>query len=192
MVITTALGELRFNLTRQAHSFFQGNRYLLASLVGAVADEVPAGQVLDLYAGVGLFSVALAVSGRHSVIAIEGDAAAAHDLKANAAPVAGRLDVRHQSVEAYLASGGVPPVDTIIVDPPRTGMTKDALHAALRLRPSRLVYVSCDVATFARDARIIVDSGYEVGSLRAFDLFPNTAHVETLAVFRHVDAKSTH
>jgi 23S rRNA (uracil1939-C5)-methyltransferase len=70
-----------------------------------------------------------------------------------------------------------------IVDPPRTGMTRDALDGAIGLRVPRLVYVSCDVATLARDARLLVDAGYRLRSLDAFDLFPDTAHVESVALF---------
>lgn len=175
-------GQSRVTLTRQAHSFFQGNRYLLAPLLQAVIEQVPAGRVLDLYAGVGLFSVALAASGVHHVVAIEGERASAHDLKRNAAQVSGRLEPRHQSVESYLQVRQ-PKVDVLLVDPPRTGMTKDARRGALALHASRLVYVSCDVATLARDARVIVDSGYRLSHARAFDLFPNTAHVESLVTF---------
>jgi tRNA/tmRNA/rRNA uracil-C5-methylase (TrmA/RlmC/RlmD family) len=71
----------------------------------------------------------------------------------------------------------------VLVDPPRTGMSKEALRGALALKPARLVYVSCDVATLARDARIIVDHGFRLATVGAFDLFPNTAHVESLVVF---------
>jgi 23S rRNA (uracil1939-C5)-methyltransferase len=71
----------------------------------------------------------------------------------------------------------------VIVDPPRTGMSRDALEGTLRLRASRLVYVSCDVATLARDARRIVDAGYAIDGMQAFDLFPNTPHVEAITVF---------
>jgi 23S rRNA (uracil1939-C5)-methyltransferase len=149
-----------------------------------VVDQVVSGPVLDLYAGVGLFSVALAVRGGvDGVVAIEGDRAAAQDLKENAARCGAALDARHQSVEAYLSSGYRPTIATVLVDPPRTGMTRDALRGALACAPARFVYVSCDVATLARDARLIVDSGYALTSIQAFDLFPNTAHVETLAVF---------
>ena len=72
---------------------------------------------------------------------------------------------------------------TFIMDPPRTGVSKDALAGVARKAPRRLVYVSCDVATLARDARTVLDAGYELESLMAFDLFPNTAHVETVAMF---------
>jgi 23S rRNA (uracil1939-C5)-methyltransferase len=172
-----------FTLTRQAHSFFQGNRYLLGPLVTAVVNEVPKGSVLDLYAGVGLFSVAVASRRGYDVIAVEGDRAAALDLKRNAHAVAGALEARHQSVEAFLAAGHLPRISTVIVDPPRTGLTKTALGSALALRSDRIVYISCDVATLARDARAILESGYTLRRLQAFDLFPRTAHVETLALF---------
>jgi 23S rRNA (uracil1939-C5)-methyltransferase len=169
-------------LQRQAHSFFQGNRYLLAPLVASVVERVADGPVLDLYAGVGLFAVALTTLA-HDVIAVEGDRASAQDLKVNAAGWGGRLEAHHQSVEVFLATRRQPQRATVIVDPPRTGMTKDALRGALGMAPRRVLYVSCDVATLARDARIIIDSGYRLSHLQAFDLFPNTAHVETLAVF---------
>jgi 23S rRNA (uracil1939-C5)-methyltransferase len=70
-----------------------------------------------------------------------------------------------------------------IVDPPRTGMSKEAGERLARLEPPRIVYVSCDPPTLARDARRLLDAGYRLSSLRAFDLFPNTPHVESLAVF---------
>lgn len=183
-VVQPDAAPLQFTLRRQAHSFFQGNRYLLTPLVTAVLDAVQRGHVLDLYAGVGLFSVAVAKRGQR-VVAIEGDRESARDLKRNAAEVPD-LVARHQDVEGYLERRHLQTFDTVIVDPPRTGMTKAALTAVLEHHPSRIVYVSCDVATLARDARLIVDRGYQLTSARAFDLFPNTAHVETLVTF---DAK---
>ena len=74
-------------------------------------------------------------------------------------------------------------VGLLIVDPPRTGLSKEALAGALHLRRGRILYVSCDVATLARDVRQIVDGGYELGAIAAFDLFPNTPHVECVAQF---------
>jgi 23S rRNA (uracil1939-C5)-methyltransferase len=172
-------------LRRHAASFFQGNRYLLPSLVLAVADSVPdGGEVIDLYAGVGVFSVALAALGRLEVTAVEGDRVSGADLRENARPHAPRLDARITSVEAYLAARRrVRSRVTLIVDPPRTGLSKEAADAIGRLGPSRIVYVSCDPPTLARDARRLLDAGYRLEALRAFDFFPNTPHVETLAVF---------
>ena len=70
---------------------------------------------------------------------------------------------------------------TFIVDPPRTGMSKEALRGVVLARPTRLIYVSCDVATFARDAARLVSTGYRLSCLEAFDFFPQTAHVELVA-----------
>ena len=176
-------GGSAVSLTRQAHAFFQGNRYLLPALVNAVTDAVPAGRVLDLYAGVGLFSVALVSRGDTDVIAVEGDRTAAHDLKFNASRTGGPIETCHQTVEAFLATRRMPTVDTVVVDPPRTGLTKEALHGTIGLCPPHVVYVSCDVATLSRDARVLVDAGYRLSEVRAFDLFPNTAHIEAVARF---------
>lgn len=179
-------------LRRQAASFFQGNRYLLATLVLAVADAVPdTGEVLDLYAGVGVFAVALAALGRIEVTAVEGDRVSGADLRENARPYAPRVDAHIASVEAYLASragGQAKPgrprrPATLVIDPPRTGLSKEAADAIVRQSPARVVYVSCDPPTLARDARRLLDAGYSLDSIRAFDFFPNTPHVESLAVF---------
>jgi 23S rRNA (uracil1939-C5)-methyltransferase len=167
-------------LARHARSFFQGNRYLLAALVDHVIAAIDRAPVLDLYAGVGLFSVAAAVAGRGPVIAVEGDRFSADDLRRNAE---GRdITVRVGAVEKFLerAPGGL---SNVIVDPPRTGMSKEATAGVIRLNAARLVYVSCDIATLARDARVLLDAGYRIVSLQAFDLFPNTAHVETVIAF---------
>jgi 23S rRNA (uracil1939-C5)-methyltransferase len=170
-------------LQRHAESFFQGNRFLLPELLTAVADLVPdGGEVLDLYAGAGLFSVALAAMGRLEVTAVEGDRASGGDLRENARAQEPRLKAHVESVEGFLArrSGKAA---TIIVDPPRTGMSAEALASLVKLSPERLVYVSCDPPTLARDARRLIDAGYGLASLRAFDFFPNTPHVESLALF---------
>lgn len=170
-------------LQRGAESFFQGNRYLLTLLVNAVVDAVPPdGEVLDLYAGVGLFAVPLAALGHAEVTAVESDRSSGSDLRENARPYAPRLSARLARVEDYLASRARPPA-TMIVDPPRTGLSKEAAEAIARQGASRVVYVSCDPPTLARDARRLLDAGYRLDSVRGFDLFPNTPHVEALVVF---------
>jgi 23S rRNA (uracil1939-C5)-methyltransferase len=175
-------------ITRQARAFFQGNRYLLEALVARVVQGVPPGQVVDLYAGVGLFSTALAARGDTQVTAVEGDAVAAEDLKHNAGSFGGAISARHQSVEAFLSSNRpAPRLDCVVVDPPRTGMTREALQGVIGLGAARVVYVSCDVATLARDTRALVDRGYRLTTLEAFDMFPNTAHVESLAIVDKVN-----
>jgi 23S rRNA (uracil1939-C5)-methyltransferase len=186
------IGESVLTLRRHVQAFFQGNRHLLGDLVAHVAGRVPiGGAVLDLYAGVGLFAVAAATIRGASVVAVEGDAYAAEDLHANGAAAGGQITTVRGAVEgigagvygAWGRTAGRPAVETIIVDPPRTGMSREALDAALRLNASKLIYVSCDVATLARDARRIVDHGYTIDRVDAFDLFPNTPHVETVVVF---------
>jgi 23S rRNA (uracil1939-C5)-methyltransferase len=81
---------------------------------------------------------------------------------------------------------GLRSAGTCIVDPPRTGLSPAARDGVLRMKPARLIYVSCDVATLARDSRALVDAGYELTTIRGVDLFPSTAHVETIAVFDKV------
>ncbi len=170
-------------LTRHPESFFQGNRFLVSALVGGVVDAVPPGRVIDLYAGVGLFAVALAASGRGEVTAVEGDPGSCRDLERNAAPYGDRVHIGRGSVEAFLMGRRAGPPETVIVDPPRTGLSKEASEAIARSLARRIVYVSCDAATMARDARRLLDVGYLMVSLRGFDLFPNTPHVEALGVF---------
>jgi 23S rRNA (uracil1939-C5)-methyltransferase len=170
-------------LERHAESFFQANRFLLPRLVEAVMQAIPAdGAVLDLYAGVGVFSICLAASGRTRLSAVEGDRTSGKDLTRNAAAYAGALRVSIGSVEDYLARRK-PRASTVLVDPPRTGMSREAMQAIVAIRAARVVYVSCDPATMARDARRLLDGGYDLASLQAFDLFPNTPHVESLGVF---------
>jgi 23S rRNA (uracil1939-C5)-methyltransferase len=168
-------------LQRHVRAFFQGNRFLLGSLVDRVASSCLDGPVVDLYAGVGLFGVSLAARGASRVHAVEGHHASARDLRANASPYADTLTVVEAPVEHYLASA--PPLagGTLVLDPPRTGMTRAAMTGATRLGADRVVFVSCDVATFARDVRAFVEAGYALDHVEAFDLFPNTAHVEVMA-----------
>ena len=172
-------------LRRSARAFFQGNRFLLEPLVRHVAALVPQGPVVDLYAGVGLFGLSLAAAGIAEVTLVEGDSVSGADLHANAEPFGDRVRVERRSVEAFLAGPlrGTRPAHTLIVDPPRTGLSKDAVSGLVRMRPARIIYVSCDVATFARDTRTFLDAGYSLDGLTGFDLFPNTAHVETVALF---------
>jgi 23S rRNA (uracil1939-C5)-methyltransferase len=190
---TVAIGGVSLKFRRHVLAFFQGNRYLLRDLVAHVTERVPIGApLLDLYAGVGLFAVAAVVLRGAWTVAVEGDKVAFDDLFANASAAGAKLTAVRAAVEG-LGSGwlqtnpawpaGRSMIEVVIVDPPRTGMSREALDGVLRLHPARLIYVSCDVATLARDARRIVDAGYAIDRADGFDLFPNTPHVETVVVF---------
>jgi 23S rRNA (uracil1939-C5)-methyltransferase len=170
-------------LRRHAASFFQGNRFLLSALVSYVTDSVPAdGGVLELYAGVGLFAVSMAAAGRSGIVAVEGDRESGADLLRNAAPYADRMRATVGLAEDYVPRERTRP-ETLIVDPPRAGISRDVMDAVPRLGSRRVVYVSCDPPTMARDARRLLDAGYALRSLTGFDLFPNTPHVEVVGVF---------
>ncbi len=161
-----------------ARSFFQGNRFLLQPLVADVLERVTGDRVVDLYAGVGLFSVMAAVSGK-TVVAVEGHDTAADDLRRNAAAHPG-MSYRHSAVEDELDLLTPAHADTVVVDPPRTGLAAAVSTVLAASGVPRVVYVSCDPATLARDVRILVDAGYALTDVRAFDLFPRTGHVETV------------
>jgi 23S rRNA (uracil1939-C5)-methyltransferase len=178
-------------LQRHVLAFFQGNRYLLRNLVAHVVSQVPTGaSVIDLYAGAGLFSVSSSAARSARVTAVEGDRFAAADLKANVLAAGGSVDVVHAPVETFVARARGARA-TMIVDPPRTGMSREAVEGVIALDPSRVVYVSCDVATLARDARRFVDAGYRIGRIDAFDMFPNTPHVETVIVMDRASSYGT-
>ena len=184
--VSDSIGSLV--LKRDVRAFFQGNRFLLETLVRHVSGLVPeSGPVVDLYAGVGLFGLSLAAAGRRDITLVEGDPISAHDLEENARPFVERARVDRSSVEEFLRRGAPAPAATFIVDPPRTGMSREAVQCIVRVKPVHLLYVSCDVATLARDVRALVDHGYALDQISAFDLFPNTAHVESVCVLRRED-----
>ena len=184
VTVAAANGSFVMTLVRHVRSFFQSNRFLLANLVGAVVDAVPAGRVLDLYAGVGLFAAALAVRGGSEVLAIEGDRSSADDLKRNGGLAGGTMTARHQAVETFLATEPTTRADTVIVDPPRTGLSKESLAGVVALEVGA-DWSTCRVMWRRSRATRACSSTPATGSasLRAFDLFPNTAHVESVGVF---------
>ena len=167
-------------LQRHVTGFFQGNRFLLQLLIERVIAHVPDGPMTDLYAGVGLFGLAHAALGRGDVLVVEGDPGSVEDVQANAAPYLDRVRVDARSVEEALRHRDTVDGRTTVVDPPRTGLSRAALATLAAAPPPRLVYVSCDVATLARDAAALVAAGFVVTDAEVFDLFPGTAHVETM------------
>ena len=171
-------------LRRDVRAFFQGNRFLVVPLARHVAALAGRGGIVDLYGGVGLFGLTLAAAGAAEVTVVEGDPIAGADLLRNAQPYLDQVHVERRSVEAYLASSPAHALAgaAAIVDPPRTGLSKEAVAGLIRVRPATIVYVSCDPATLARDCRAFVDGGYDLRGLTVFDMFPNTPHVETVAL----------
>jgi tRNA/tmRNA/rRNA uracil-C5-methylase (TrmA/RlmC/RlmD family) len=155
---------------------------LLTDAVVAVLAPQPGERALDLYAGAGLFSYALAVRGLE-VTAVEVVPGAAADARENCAG----FDVSVQAADvAKSLEGGllerIAPLDVVVLDPPRTGASPEIMRRLAAAAPRAIAYVSCDGATLARDVRAAVESGYRLAALRAFDLFPMTAHLECLAL----------
>ncbi|HZM52921.1 MAG TPA: class I SAM-dependent RNA methyltransferase [Vicinamibacteria bacterium] len=168
------------HLRAHVQSFFQANRFLVDALVQEVLDRTPAGgSVLDLYAGVGLFALPL---GRRAeeVRGLELSPNAVEDARANAA-AAGLSHVRiHSGDVREMAELPPRPDERIVLDPPRTGAGADVVRMVAARKPSSVVYVSCDPPTLGRDLKVFAAEGYAPDSIAAFDLFPDTFHVETV------------
>jgi 23S rRNA (uracil1939-C5)-methyltransferase len=164
-----------------AGSFFQVHTALAEDLVQQAmrALEIqPGDRVYDLYAGVGLFSAFMAELGAH-VYAIEESASAVADFEANLDEFE-QVELYHATVEQALpALPGDP--DAILVDPPRAGLGREVVEAITRHGPKRLVYVSCDPSTLARDSKWLAAKGYRLDHVTPFDFFPQTFHIETLS-----------
>jgi 23S rRNA (uracil1939-C5)-methyltransferase len=166
----------RFRISRG--SFFQVNRFLIDQLIGDVVGEARGGSAIDLYAGVGLFSLPLAQR-FDQVQAIERGGAAYRDLDANAAASGGAVRTHKESSETFLAQMKSRP-DLVVADPPRAGLGNPATAELMRARPQWLKVVSCDISTLARDLKKLLD-GYRVERLTLVDLFPQTYHFEVVA-----------
>jgi tRNA/tmRNA/rRNA uracil-C5-methylase (TrmA/RlmC/RlmD family) len=171
------------DLRADATSFFQvstpGTDRLVDTVEACLGGE-RRGTLLDLYAGVGLFSVCLG-RGWSRVVAGEADARAARHLKRNLRRNGVRGEARAESaLETLLAVPRIGP-ETVICDPPRAGLSKEVRRALVRRAPERIVSVSCDPSTAARDVKHLTDTGWRLNRLVAIDLFPQTAHVETVA-----------
>jgi 23S rRNA (uracil1939-C5)-methyltransferase len=165
-------------------AFFQTNVRAAEALVRLVLDAVPAAaSVVDLYAGAGLFALPLARRG-HAVIAVEENRAAVDDGEASVR--LNRIPAAHcrfiaRPVETALAS--MHTVEAAVLDPPRDGCSREVLDALFgRLRPRTAVYVSCNPEALARDLAAITSRRYRIVSLQPVDMFPHTAHVETVVV----------
>jgi 23S rRNA (uracil1939-C5)-methyltransferase len=167
-------------------SFFQVNRNLIDELARDVTGDGAGELALDLFAGVGLFSAALAARYKR-VIAVEGNVAAARDLETNLKEMPAAR-ARHSEVEAFLARWNETP-DLVVLDPPRAGISEASAKRLRALGPEKIQYLSCDPATLARDLAILTrPSGealdgvsYRISKLQLYDIFPQTYHIEALA-----------
>jgi 23S rRNA (uracil1939-C5)-methyltransferase len=179
-----AAGEsTQLTLARQGGAFFQVNRHLLQPLISRVQSLLLDGPLIDLYAGSGLFGLAHAAAGRGPVTLVESDRRALEDLGVNARPFGTIVSVMGVPVEQFVGTGASLQASSIVVDPPRTGLARGTAAALTSSSARQVVYVSCDVATLARDAQALAQGGFELREMELFDLFPNTAHVETVSVF---------
>ena len=163
-------------------SFFQVNT-LQAEVMARVVSEGLALSgsevVVDAYCGVGTFGALLADKAAR-VVGIEESAAALEDAKRNLAGL-DNVELVRGATETVLPSLEGP-VDGVVIDPPRAGCRPEVLASLAQLRPRRLAYVSCDAATLARDLRVLVGAGFALLSVQPIDLFPQTYHIENVAV----------
>jgi 23S rRNA (uracil1939-C5)-methyltransferase len=165
-----------------AGAFFQVNRYLIDELVSVVTGGARGDIALDLYAGVGLFSAALAQSFHH-ILGVEASQTAYGDLVQN---VPANVKAVGARTEDYLRSDCLRsrPVrkrpDLVVLDPPRTGAGKVVIRSLVELGAPRIRYVSCDPATLARDIAPLLAAGYHIEEAHLFDLFPETFHIESV------------
>ncbi|MEO7374143.1 MAG: TRAM domain-containing protein [Terrimesophilobacter sp.] len=193
-VITEQVGARNFRL--DVRGFWQVHRDAAATLTAAVQEAIdparfdPAAENLDLYGGVGLLAAAMAdrVGGAVRLTTVESDQTAsshaAHNLAQwSAVAVADRVDryLRRLTASADTAQKAALNAATVLLDPPRSGAGKAVVTELAALGPAQLVYVACDPVALARDVGLLRAHGYELTRLRAFDLFPNTHHVEAVA-----------
>jgi 23S rRNA (uracil1939-C5)-methyltransferase len=180
-----APGALEYRVGSESYrisrgSFFQVNRFLITALIEEAIGSASGQHAVDLYAGVGLFSVHLATRFAQ-VDAIERGGPAFRDLEWNGARAgASHLQPHRAATEEFLREIDKAP-DFVLADPPRAGLGKETTNQLLRLKPPRLTIVSCDAATLARDLRALLAGGYGLNRLTLIDLFPQTYHFETVA-----------
>jgi 23S rRNA (uracil1939-C5)-methyltransferase len=167
-----------------ARSFFQVNSLLLDELTRLVLqaiDPKPGECIFDLYAGTGLFSTFIARRGAR-LVAVEQSPWSCKDFEVNLQAF-DDVTLYEAPVEMALPMIQEKP-ETIIVDPPREGLSREVRDTLIELTPTKLVYLSCDPSTLARDAKRLVQAGFTLESVTPIDLFPQTYHLESLAVFQ--------
>ncbi|MDE3106767.1 MAG: class I SAM-dependent RNA methyltransferase [Acidobacteriota bacterium] len=167
-------------------SFWQSHVDAPGLLSAAVLEGLapaPGDHVVDLFAGVGLFSLPLAraVGARGRVTAVESNPNSVRDARVNLEGLAPHK-VRQWQVTPRSVADAVHEGDLVVLDPPRTGLARGVAAAIAKRAPRRVVYVSCDAATFARDVASFAQGGFALREMRAIDLFPMTEHVELVAL----------
>jgi tRNA/tmRNA/rRNA uracil-C5-methylase (TrmA/RlmC/RlmD family) len=183
-VLRERAGDREFRVS--GSGFWQVHPGAAETLLDAVlsyAAPQPGEWALDLYCGVGLFAAGLAeaVGPDGAVFGLESDPAAVRDAHANLRDLP-QARVERGRVEEALDRFGIERADLVVVDPPRAGLGRDVVDRIAALDALRVVYVSCDPATLARDLAWLAERGYRLDGLRAFDAFPMTHHVECVAL----------
>src|SRR5690349_10115491 len=175
-------------------SFFQVNRFLIEDLLKTVVANTKGETALDLYAGVGFFTLPLAKA-FSKVVSVDANLAATRDLQANAELARVTVVSHNEHVEEFLRKMNEKP-DFVVLDPPRAGLGARAAKDLAELGAQEIVYLSCDPSTLARDLAVLTDSArkpkeipapstaYQITEMHLFDLFPQTFHIETLVRLR--------
>lgn len=203
-------GSRRFSYQVSAGGFWQIHRAAPSTMVGTMLTMLRPQEgecALDLYAGAGLFTAALAdaVGATGTVVSIEGSPVTHKDARSNFAPdgcsrtdnsADTRIEVIRGDVARHLVDlktalefGEIPAIDAVVLDPSREGANRTTLERLDALDPKRILYVACDPASLGRDTGILRDLGWDMVQLRAFDMYPNTHHVESVALFERAPAK---
>jgi 23S rRNA (uracil1939-C5)-methyltransferase len=177
-------------------SFFQVNRFLLEDLLKTVTANAQGALALDLYSGVGFFTLPLAKTFQ-KVVSVDANLAATRDLYANAEAAGVTITSHNEHVEDFLKKTQEKP-DLVVLDPPRAGLGAEAAQKLAELGVAEITYLSCDPSTLARDLAVLTDSPrrpkeisapnirYEITEMHLFDLFPQTFHIETLVRLRRL------
>ena len=168
-----------------AESFFQINPALVGEMIAFALNDVRGATALDLYCGVGLFTLPLARR-FEKVAGVEANSKAVRFARRNVEHAQlGNVRVVNANVSDWIRSTARA-VDFVLLDPPRAGAESVVIKGILNLRPERISYVSCDPATLARDLKKLIAGGYAIDAIRGFDLFPQTHHVETVVLLRRL------
>ena len=176
-----------FPFVVSAGSFFQVNTGVTELIVDYLIDALPLTEntvLLDVYCGVGLFSVFLAPLVKQ-IIGFESDPSAAEDFLYNLAGF-GTVELYDLPAEDILPHLEISP-DIILLDPPRAGISKEVLDSVISLKPKIIAYISCDPATLARDVSRLHKQGYQLQSSTPFDMFPQTYHIESVNLFQRTN-----